>query len=215
MKQIFIIDNYPLTRRGISLILEEEPDYRVCGHAEDAETALEALKTLDPDLTVVELAVPGMLGLDLIKRMRANKPGMRILILSRYDELKYAALSLKAGASGYVMKKATIEAFRVAVHRVLDGEVYVSEAVNKQLLDRLTTQEHKETPLPSEVLSNREWEIFELIGHGMSPRDMAKHLNLSRKTVDTHRSRIKRKLQLDSYSDMMRMAMWWIEHENA
>ncbi len=214
MAAVLIIDNYPLTRQGISLILEQEPDLTVCGQAGDAESALKALERLDPDLAIVELAVPGMIGLDLIKHMRARKPAMRLLVLSRYDELTYAALALKAGVSGYVMKQAEIDVFLKAVRCVLAGEVYVSDAVNRQLLQQLTTDPEAQALLPSEVLSSREWEIFKLIGHGLTTREIATRLGLSRKTVDTHRSRMKRKLHLSSTSEMMRLSMWWVEHES-
>lgn len=215
MKKIFIIDNYPLTLKGIALILEAEPDLEVCGQARTGKSALAEIETLNPDLVIVELAVAGMGGLDLIKHLRTRKPGMPLLVLSRFPEMKYAGLALKAGAMGYVMKKAPIEDFMAAVRRVLAGEVYVSEVVNRQLLHEIMIDGDLLTHAPSEVLSGREWEVFKMFGHGLSTREIADSLGLSIKTVDSYRARIKQKLQLRSGSEMIRLALQWVAFESA
>lgn len=212
MKRILIVDDYPLTRTGVCLILEGHKDYKVVGEAGAADDALKLLGSVDADLAVIEVAVPGMPGLELIRVLRTSKPGMQILVLSRFDEMKYAAAAVRAGAGGYVEKRAPIETFLEAVGRVADGEVFVSPSVNRQLLQNLA--DHDGSPfVPSEVLSSREKEIFQMMGQGLSAKQIAEKLKVSRKTIDTHRLRMKKKLHLKSITEMTCLAVWWVDRE--
>ncbi|MDX1430065.1 MAG: response regulator transcription factor, partial [Rhodothermales bacterium] len=176
------------------------------------ESALVKLTRERPDLCIVEVAVPGLIGLDFLKEMKRLRPETRILVLSRYDEMRYAAAAIHSGAGGYVMKREPIEVFLEAVRRVLVGEVYVSDAVNRQLLQSLSDPQPY-AYLPSEVLSNREKEIFRMMGRGLSAREIAARLKVSRKTVDTHRLRMKKKLHIDSITEMTCLAVWWVDRE--
>ena len=212
MNKVFIIEDYPITRTGVRLILEQEGDFEVCGEEGDTDGAIEALDSLKPDLCIVEVAVPGLIGLDFLRQLRERKPHMRILVLSRYDEMRYAAAAIHAGAGGYVMKRAPIKTFLEATRRVLGGEIYVSEEVNRQLLQSLSGSA-RQSFVPSEVLSQREKEIFRMMGKGMSARDIAAKLTVSRKTVDTHRLRMKRKLNVDTITEMTCLAVWWADRE--
>lgn len=213
MAKVFIIEDYPITQQGITLILEKVPDLEACGHQEEAEAALEALKTLDPDLALVEIAVPGMVGLELIKQLHLQKPAMRILVLSRYDEVEYATYALRAGASGYLMKKATIHDLVEAIRRVLRGEIAVSDAISQQLLYMLSTGQNGWALLPSEVLSEQEQEVFKQIGQGFDIQEIADHMGLSKKTVESYRLRIKGKMHLSSSLDVMVQARAWVKRE--
>lgn len=212
MNKVLIIDDYPLTRTGVRLILERDTDLEICGEAGDTKSALDAVKRTRPDLCIVEVAVPGLIGLDFLRKIKHLRPQTRILVLSRYDELRYAAAAIHAGAGGYVMKKAPIGVFSEAVRRVLAGEVYVSDAVNRQLLKSLSDPEPRSF-LPSEVLSTREKQIFRLMGRGLSAREIAGELKVSRKTVDTHRLRMKKKLHIGSITEMTCLAVWWADRE--
>jgi len=213
MAKILLIDDYPLTRTGLSLILSAEPDIQVCCQASDAKTAEALMQKARPDLAIVELGVPGMIGVELIRMLHKARSSMKILVLSRFDELLYAEPALRAGANGYVMKKEEVVCILAAVRRVLAGEVVVSEAVNRQLLEGLQSEDDRHVHLPSEVLSRREREIFELTGQGISTHDIAERLNLSVKTVDSYRHRIKQKLHLNSSNEIAYWAIRWVERE--
>ncbi len=212
MKRILIVDDYPLTRTGVCLILQGRKGYKVVGEAGTAKEALKLLGSVDAHLAVIEVAVPGMSGLEFIRVLRARKPAIKILVLSRFDEMKYAAAAVRAGAGGYVEKRAPIETFLKGVQRVSDGEVFVSENVNRQLLQNLA--DHNASPfVPSEVLSSREKEIFQMMGRGLSAKQIAEKLQVSRKTIDTHRLRMKKKLHLKSITEMTCLAVWWVDRE--
>lgn len=213
MKKILIVDDHPLMRKGLGLTLDAEPDLTVCGQAADAEEALAMLDTIEPDLAIVDISLPTMGGLELIKHMQALYPDMRTLVVSRHDEALYAERAIRAGARGYVMKLEAGDLIVKAVRRVLSGGIYVSEEINERLLLGLASGRPQLTQSPLEVLSDRELEVFELTGRGLGTREIAERLHLSVKTVESYRARIKDKLNLKSASELMQHAVQWVESE--
>ncbi|GIV59592.1 MAG: DNA-binding response regulator [Rhodothermaceae bacterium] len=213
MKKILIVDDHPLMRKGLALSIESETDLKVVAQAADAEEALAALETHDPDMAVVDISLPGMSGLELIKHMLALKPGLKVLVVSRHDESLYAERAIRAGARGYVMKLEAGEVIVQAVRRVLNGGIYVSEEVNERLLMGIAAGREMLAKSPLEVLSDRELEVFELTGRGLGTREIAERLHLSIKTVESYRARIKNKLNLNTAAELMQHAVQWVEGE--
>ncbi|MFB3130927.1 MAG: response regulator [Rhodothermales bacterium] len=215
MSKILIVDDHPLMRKGLALSLDAETDLTVCGQAANAEEALSVLEELDPDLAIVDISLPGMGGLELIKHMQARRPEMRTLVVSRHDEALYAERAIRAGARGYVMKLEAGEMIVKAVRRVLGGGIYVSEEINERLLLGLAAGRPKMAESPLELLSDRELEVFELTGRGRGTREIAERLYLSVKTVESYRARIKDKLNLKTAAELMQHAVQWVEGEGA
>lgn len=213
MHNILIVDDHPLMRKGLALSLEAEPNLTVCGQAADAEEALGLLNEIEPDLAIVDISLPGMNGLELIKHLQALRPETRILVVSRHDETLYAERALRAGARGYIMKLEAGDVIVKAVRRVLAGGLYVSEEINERLLLGLAAGRQDLTQTPLEVLSDRELEVFELTGRGLSTREVAERLHLSVKTVESYRARIKEKLNLKNAAELMKHAVQWVEGE--
>ena len=215
MNKILIVDDHPLMRKGLALALNAEIDLTVCGQVANAEEALGALEELDPDLAIVDISLPGMSGLELIKHMQALRPEIRTLVVSRHDEALYAERAIRAGARGYVMKLEAGEMIVKAVRRVLGGGIYVSEEINERLLLGLAAGRPKMAESPLELLSDRELEVFELTGRGRGTREIAERLYLSVKTVESYRARIKDKLNLKTAAELMQHAVQWVEGEGA
>ncbi|ARA92273.1 MAG: DNA-binding response regulator [Bacteroidetes bacterium] len=213
MYKLIIIDDHPLMRKGLAMTLEAEPDLVMVGQASNAEEGLEALEKYDPDLAIVDISLPGMSGLELIKHMHARKPDLGILVVSRHDESLYAERAIRAGARGYVMKLEAGQVIVKAVRRVLNGGIYVSEEINERLLMGMVTGRKTLAQSPLEVLSDRELEVFELTGRGLSTREIAEQLHLSVKTVESYRARIKTKLNLNTAAELMQHAVQWVEGE--
>ncbi len=215
MSKILIVDDHPLMRKGLALSLDAETDLTVCGQVANAEEALSVLEELDPDLAIVDISLPGMGGLELIKHLQALRPEMRTLVVSRHDEALYAERAIRAGARGYVMKLEAGERIVKAVRRVLGGGIYVSEEINERLLLGLAAGRPKMAESPLELLSDRELEVFELTGRGRGTREIAERLYLSVKTVESYRARIKDKLNLKTAAELMQHAVQWVEGEGA
>ncbi len=213
---IIIVDDHPLMRKGLALSLNGEVDLDVVGQMESAEDALEAIDDLAPDLAIVDISLPGMSGMELLKHLQARYPDIRTLVVSRHDEVLYAERAIRAGARGYVMKLEAADVIVHAVRQVLNGSIYVSNEINERLL--LSMAEGGRERLmqsPLELLSDRELEVFELTGQGISTRDIAERLHLSVKTIESYRARIKKKLNLDSATELMQRAVQWVESESA
>ena len=214
MKKILIVDDHPLMRKGLAMTLNAEPDINVCGQVADAEEALGALEEFNPDLAIVDISLPGMSGLELIKHMQALRPEMYTLVVSRHDEVLYAERAIRAGARGYIMKLEASDMIVKAVRRVLNGGIYVSEEINERLLLGLAAGRQELAQSPLEVLSDRELEVFELTGRGLGTREIAERLHLSVKTVESYRARIKDKLNLKTAAELMQHAVQWVEGES-
>ena len=214
MKKIIIVDDHPLMRKGLALSLDSETDLKVVGQAADAEEGLTMLEELTPDVAIVDISLPGMSGLELIKHIQAMHPEVRSLVVSRHDEALYAERAIRAGARGYVMKLEAGDEIVKAVRRVLAGGIYVSEEINERLLMGLAAGRGELAQSPLEVLSDRELEVFELSGRGLVTREIAERLHLSVKTVESYRARIKDKLNLKTAAELMQHAVQWVEGES-
>lgn len=215
MHEIIIVDDHPLLRRGLAQTLSEEPDLEVVRQLDSAEEAVEVLGSdLAPDLAIVDISLPGMSGLELIKHLEATQPEIKILVVSRHDEALHAERVIRAGARGYLMKLEAGDVVVKAAREVLDGRIYVSDEINERLLQSIAMSGPESiSQSPLDMLSDRELEVFELTGHGLSTRDIAGRLHLSVKTVESYRARIKNKLNLDSANELMRRAVKWVESE--
>jgi DNA-binding NarL/FixJ family response regulator len=208
-RAVLVVDDHPLMRDGISQLIDQQPDLRVCGGASSGPEALKALDRLEPDLMLVDISLPGMDGIELIKAVRKRAARLPLLVLSMHDESLYAERAVRAGAKGYVMKHASAEILLAAIRRVLDGRVYLSPAMTDKLLDKMARDEAVGRESPLAALSDRELEIFKLVGRGLRTQRISEELNLSVKTVETYYSRIKRKLHIKDASELLQMAIAW------
>jgi DNA-binding NarL/FixJ family response regulator len=208
-RAVLVVDDHPLMRDGLSQLIDQQPDLRVCGGANSGPEALEALDRMEPDLMLVDISLPGMDGIELIKAVRKRTARLPLLVLSMHDESLYAERAVRAGAKGYVMKHASAEILLAAIRRVLDGKVYLSPAMTEKLLDKISRDDAAGHESPLAVLSDRELEIFKLVGRGLRPQRISEELNLSVKTVETYYSRIKQKLRIRDASELLQMAIAW------
>lgn len=213
-KKIMIIDDHPIVRKGISALLAQEADLEVCGEAESMGEALQVMDQSKPDVMIVDIALKGSDGLELIKSVRYQNEDVAILVMSMYDESLYAERALRAGANGYIMKEAVDDNIVVAVRRILGGDIYVSEGVRQRILQGLSSTRTDLHASPVDGLSDRELEVFRLIGSGRGTRQIAEQLHLSVKTVETYRAHIKEKLNLTNASELMRAAVQWVDSQN-
>ncbi len=213
--RILIVDDHPLLREGVAQRINRETDLVVCAEAASAAEALEAVAAHEPDMAVVDISLGGKNGIELIKDLKVRQPKLPVIVLSVHDESLYAERALWAGARGYVMKQETTDALIQAIRRVRTGQVYVSERVAGKILNRIAGHRSGETTSPVDELSDRELEIFQLIGDGYSTGEIARRLHISPKTVLTHREGIKRKLSLPGAATLTRFAIHWARGERA
>ena len=208
-KRVLLVDDHPMTRAGLAQLINLQPDLEVCCEARDPAEALDELSKMKPDLIVTDLTMPGRSGTEFIKDALALHPNVPMLVVSMHDELLYAEHALRAGARGYIMKEAGGEKLLAGIRRVLSGRVYVSDRVSSRLLDAMTARTPRGARAPIKALSQREFEIFNLIGQGKSTRDIAAELHLSPKTVDVHRGHIKEKLGVGNATALLHHAVRW------
>jgi len=213
-RRIFLVEDHPVTRQGFCQLLELEPDLMVCGQAANSTQALEGIKSSNPEVVVLDIAMPGRDGIELIKEIGALRPLPAMLVLSVLDEAIFAKRALQAGAKGYVMKHEPVARLIVAVRVVLAGEVYLSAAMRTQLLLASLNFSNSDPTLGVNLLSDRELEIFRLVGEGFGTQAIAKTLNLSISTVETHRTHIKDKLGVKRAPDLVRQAVIWVQSQN-
>lgn len=205
-QKIFIVDDHPVVRRGLRQLINEAEGLTICGEAESAAETLSKIENCSPDLVLVDLTLEGTGGLELTKQLHAQHPDLPVLILSMHSEALYADRVLQAGASGYVVKRRSNEEIVKAIRRVLGGEVYFSSKNGKEI--------PAAPKLPTDVLTDREFEVLLLIGQGYAPRHIAEKLSVSVKTVETHRQNIKQKLDIESAAHLTRYAVEYCkEHE--
>jgi len=209
------VDDHPMMRQGLAQLIGMEPDLAVCGEAESAGGALEAVGARKPDLVLADISLPGKNGLELIKDFQAIQPGLPVLVISMHDESLYAERVLRAGGRGYIMKQEGGKKLMQAIRQVLEGRIYVSEKISAGILENLSGSRARAKGAPMEKLTDRELEVFQLIGQGKGTRDIADTLHLSIKTVDVHRANIKGKLKLNSASELIRYAVRWAESQTA
>jgi DNA-binding NarL/FixJ family response regulator len=204
------VDDHPIVRQGLALLINREADLTVCGDAEEAGSALRRIEELKPDLAVVDISLNGPDGLDLLKNLRARHPNLPVLILSMLDESLYAERALRDGASGYIMKQEATERVLVAIRRILGGEIYLSERMASRMLHRFVGSNQEGPPRsPVADLTDRELEVFRLIGEGHGTRQIAEELHLSVKTVESYQAHIKDKLALKNARELVQRAIQW------
>ncbi len=208
--RLLIVDDHPLVRSGIKAIIQLEPDLEVCGEAEDHQTALEAIKALRPDMVLVDISLKNSNGLNLLKDIALQFPDVTTLAVSMHDEYTYAIRCLKAGAKGYIMKQEGIEKIRDAIRCVLSGKTYLSEEMTQNAVGQFGPGRAVPGSSPVEALSNRELELFQLTGQGKEISEIAEIMNISPRTVEVHRSHIKKKLGLRTSTDIFQMAYEWL-----
>lgn len=208
--QILIVDDHPLVRRGLVALIAQDSRLAVCGEADDAATAIQQVQAMHPDLVIVDLSLKRGHGIELIKQIKAHDDGIRTLVVSIHDESVYAERSLHAGAMGYLDKQQASEHVLDAIHEVLAGNYYLSAAMTHHLLHQGIAGGQPTGPLQVDRLSDRELEVFELIGQGMTTRNIAAHLRLSGKTIETHREHIKQKLDLSNGAELACRAVQWV-----
>lgn len=212
---IFLVDDHPIVRQGLALLINRESDLAVCGDAEEAGSALQRIEELKPDLVVVDISLNGPDGLDLLKNIRSRHPNLPVLILSMLDESLYAERALRDGASGYIMKQEATERVLVAIRRILGGEIYVSDRVANRMLHRFVGGNADGPRSPIADLTDRELEVFRLIGEGHGTRQIAEELHLSVKTVESYQAHIKDKLSLKNARELVQRAIQWKVAEKA
>jgi DNA-binding NarL/FixJ family response regulator len=191
------------------MLIDHEPDLAICGEAVSIAEALQCVKQHRPDIVIVDIALPDGSGLDLIKQLHIEDPQLGLLAMSMHDEGAWAERALRSGARGYIMKKEAMDRVLVAIRRVLAGEMYVSDRMASKMLLKLMHPAGASETSPMNTLSDREFEIFNLIARGVGPSEIAQKLNLSVKTVQAHRENIKEKLHLDNAVDLTRFAIQW------
>jgi len=210
---VLIVEDHEIFRLGIRELINHEPDLAVCGEADDVESARTLIRKLRPDLVIIDITLKKSNGMDLIKEISAHYKSMKTLVLSMHDELLYAERSLQAGAQGYIMKQETSRSIVKAIRHILAGNIYVSQEIMDNLLERVRTgQDSLEKP-PVDNLSDRELEVLGMIGQGKSTGDIAANMNLSVSTISTYRERIKEKLNLKNAAELMRYAVHWVERQ--
>lgn len=214
-KRVLLVDDHPMTREGLAQLIGNQPDLEVCGEAGNAHEALEKIASLKPDIVLSDITLPGKNGLELIKDIQAMHPGVLVLVISMHDEALYVERVLRAGGRGYVMKQEGGKKIAEAIRLVLDGHIHVSEKMSAKILEVFSGRRTNTAASPVETLTDREFEVFQLIGAGLETKQMADKLHISTKTVEIHRARIKAKLKLTSMSELIRYAVRWVEPENA
>ncbi len=207
LPRIMLVDDHPVARQGMRLLIETAGDLSVCGEAPDADVAMEMIPKFKPDLVLVDLSLKGKPGLELIKDLKARYETILMLVLSMHDESMYAERALRAGARGYIMKQEATEKILQAIRRILAGEIYVSEAIASRVLRQLAISGNQPLKSSLDLLTDRELEIFQFLGQGKPVREIARTLHLSTKTIEAHREHIKEKLNLASSSELLRMAI--------
>jgi DNA-binding NarL/FixJ family response regulator len=208
-KTVFVVDDHPLLRQGLAMMINQETDLMVCGEAEDAPAAMKAIASFKPDILIADISMNGPDGLDLLKNLRMLYPDLPVLVLSMHDESIYAERALRARANGYIMKQEATEKVLVAIRRILDGEIYLSSRMANKLLQQYMSGQTVETDSRLAALSDRELEVFRLIGEGLGTRQIAEALHLSMKTVESYQAHLKEKLSLRTGRELMQHAIQW------
>jgi len=208
-RRVFIVDDHPLVREGLANLINQQPDLVVCGQAEDAAQTLAGIGASRAELALIDISLKTASGLELVKDLKVHFPEVALIVLSMHDEMLYAERAIRAGARGYVMKRETTKEVLTAIRRVLQGDVYVSERVVNLMARRLGSPRKAAASSPVEQLSDRELEIFRLLGQGRTTSQIATDLHLSLKTVQAYCARAKEKFGVDSLTELLRAAIRW------
>jgi DNA-binding NarL/FixJ family response regulator len=207
--RVFIVDDHPLVREGLTNLINAQDDVMVCGEARDSAEAIDGIAKERPEVAVIDISLANESGLELIKNLVRQFPQVALIVLSMHDEALYAERALRAGARGYVMKHETSKSVLASIRQVLGGGLYVSERIANRIALRLTSSRRPVASSPVERLSDRELEIFRLLGQGRSPSEIARDLNLSLKTVQAYCARAKEKFGITSLTELLRAAIQW------
>jgi len=213
-RNIFLVDDHPVTRDGVRALIDQQTDLVVCGQADSAPLALQLLEKQTPDLAIIDIVLKTTSGIELMKNLKSLLPALPVLIMSMHDESLYAERALRSGAKGYIMKHEASERILTAIRMILNGDVYLSEKMKEHMLHRLARNRKNEVVFTIDTLSNREMEVFHLIGNGFGTHQIADKLNLSIKTIDSYREHLKLKLQLKKGSDLVQHAIQWVRAES-
>ena len=213
VKRLLIVDDHPIFRHGISQLIRQLREVTICGEADNAQSALEAMRRHTPDVILMDISMPGKNGIELIKLMLAEQPRLIILVLSMHDESIYALRALRAGAKGYVMKQQAMENVLDALRKVMSGGIYISPQFGEKLVFKVIQGSESDLGTPVDKLSDRELEVLQLFGRNKSTREIADELHLSVKTIETHRAHIKEKLGFKDADEMVKFAVEWITAE--
>lgn len=216
IRKVFIVDDHPIVRQGLRMLIEQDHEFTICGESDTAQDTIHQLLTHTPDILLTDISLKESNGLELVKDIRQQNPNLPILVFSIHDESIYAERALSAGANGYVMKQEDPDLLLCALHKVLDGEIHLSPKMTSQLLKQLSTSRTVTQSTQVDFvgnLSDRELEVFELIGQGLSTRKIADQLNLSIKTIETYRAHIKNKFNLSDSSELTHRAIQWADSE--
>ena len=209
-KRILLVDDHPVLRKGLVRLIDSKDEFVVCGEASTAPDAMALIRNLKPDLVIVDIGLPGTSGIELTKTIRAESPNLPVLILSMHEEALYATRALRAGAMGYIVKQDAIDNIAAALNEALSGRRYLSPVIATQLQHSGPGTQPAPTDDPVSLLTDREFEIFELIGKGHEVREISEALGVSPKTVETHRTNIKEKLKLKNARQVARRAVQWL-----
>lgn len=211
--RVFLVDDHPITRQGLVALINREPNLVVCGEADSAPVAIDMIQKLTPDIALVDVTLKTTSGIELMKHLKALRPEMPVLMMSMHDESLFAERALRAGAKGYIMKLEPSATILAAIRRILSGELYLSEKMKEKMLHRLVKTGGTEVVYSIDTLSDREMEVFQLIGNGYGTRQIATRLNLSVKTIDSYREHLKLKLRLEGGTELVRHAIQWVKSE--
>ncbi|MGA3033592.1 MAG: response regulator transcription factor [Terracidiphilus sp.] len=214
-KKILVVDDHPLMRQGLAMLINQQQDMQVCAEAEDAHAALMSIAQKSPDIVILDISLKGPDGLDLLKSIRTTHSNLPVLILSMHDEAIYAERALRARANGYIMKQEATEKVLVAVRRILNGDVYLSDAMSSRMLHQYIDGAPSLLQSRIAALSDRELEVFRRIGEGQATRQIAEELHLSVKTVETYQAHLKEKLALRTGRELIQHAIQWKINEMA
>ena len=212
-KRILLVDDHPMMRQGLAQLINNEPDLEAVAEAPNAFEAMDIIRREPPDLVLADISLPQKNGLELIKDIQAWSPQLPVLVVSMHDETMYAERVLRAGGRGYIMKQEGGKKLLQAIRQVLTGQIYVSEPMSAKILEIFSGHRLSGGASPVEKLSDREFEVFQLIGEGKGTREIAEQLHLSPKTVEVHRANVKTKLELKSGPELIHYAIRWIESQ--
>jgi DNA-binding NarL/FixJ family response regulator len=210
--KIFLVDDHPLVREWLTNLIQHQPDLVICGESEDAPAALRNISATKPDVAIVDITLKEGSGIELIKNLKAMEPGVAVIVLSMHDERLYAERALRAGARGYIMKRETAKKMITAIRQVLAGKIYMSENLSAAFAEKFVDGRLPSKGSLVEELSDRELEVFQLLGKGYETRRVAEMMNVSMKTVQAHCAHIKEKLKLTNAAELLREAVRWQEN---
>jgi DNA-binding NarL/FixJ family response regulator len=205
--KILVVDDHPIVRERLAELINQEPDLHVCGEAEDSREAIQAVESLQPDLAIVDITLKDTYGIELIKQLKETHPKLPMLVLSMHDESLYGERALRAGAKGYLTKQEATKKVITAIRTILAGEIFVSEKMASTILRKVAGSASPEGASPTDVLTDRELEIFQLLGQGLGVKEIAENLFISVKTVEAHREHIKQKMNFKSSTELLRFAI--------